>query len=133
MKKDVSRKALQYFIGFLAAAPLVSGIVGLSGIFNPLFFEHLPANLLLDSNLRFLNAMSVGVALSFYFLIPVIEKETFTCRILCATIFLAGIGRLISIVDLGIPPIPLLVFLALELTGPILIVFWQNRIASQAK
>ena len=97
MKKMASRKALQSVISILALAPLLSGIIGLSGIYNPMFFDNLPVNLILDSNLRFLNAMSVAVALSFYFIIPVIEKETFACRIVCCAIFLGGIGRVISI------------------------------------
>jgi len=130
MRKVKSRKVLQITMGVLATAPLLSGIIGLAGIYNPLFFENLPLNLILDSNLRFLNAMSVAVALSFYFIIPVIEKETFACRIICCTIFLGGIGRLISIYDLGFPPFPLLVFLFLELSGPILIMYWQQQLAA---
>lgn len=110
MKKITHRKVLQSVIGILAVAPLLSGIIGLSGIYNPLFAERLPVNLVLDSNLRFLSAMSIAVALSFYFIIPVIEKETFACRITCCAIFLGGVGRLISIYDLGIAPIPLLFF-----------------------
>ena len=132
MKKVTSRKVLQSVMGVLAAAPLLSGILGLSGIYNPLFSGNLPVNLVLDSNLRFLNAMSIAVALSFYFIIPVIEKETFACRIICCAILLGGVGRLISIYDLGVRPIPLLVFLALELSFPVLIIYWQQKIASPA-
>lgn len=132
MKKVTSRKVLQFVMGTLAAAPLLSGILGLSGIYNPMFSGNLPVNLVLDSNLRFLNAMSISVALSFYFIIPVIEKQTFACRIICCAILLGGVGRLISIYDLGIPPFPLLVFLALELLFPVLIIYWQQKIASPA-
>lgn len=118
-------------IGILAAAPLISGIAGLSGIFNPLFFQALPKNLFLDSNLRFLNGMSVAVALSFYFLIPVIEKETFACRILSLAIFLGGVGRILSIMALGMPAPPLFIFMVIEIFSPVLIVYWQNKIASK--
>lgn len=131
MTKVKHRKVLQYLIGILAAAPLLSGIIGLAGIYNPLFAGRLPINLILDSNLRFLNAMSIAVALSFYFIIPVIEKETFACRVICCSIFMGGIGRLISIYDLGKPPLPLLVFLTLELSSPILIMYWQQQIAAR--
>ena len=127
----ISKKTLQYVIGILALAPLLSGLIGLSGIFNPLFFEELPVNLFLDSNLRFLNAMCIAVALSFYFILPVIEKETFACRIICFAIFMGGIGRLISIYDLGIPAFPLLIFAAFELIFPPLIIYWQKQLASK--
>ena len=131
MKQATSRKALQTVIAVSAAAPLLSGLVGLSGIYNPLFLQKLPDNTLLDTNLRFLNAMSVAVGLAFYFIIPVIEKETFACRALCATIIFGGIGRLISIFNLGKPPGIVLVFMAVELSVPVLIIFWQKRLARQ--
>ena len=128
-----SKKALQAVIGILAVAPLVSGLIGLSGIRNPLFTEALPADLVLDSNLRFLNAMSVAVAVSFYCVIPVIEKETFAFRVVCGAVWLGGIGRLISIYDLGVPPLFIIGFLALELLSPILIIYWQKQIALPVK
>ncbi|MCF0054529.1 DUF4345 domain-containing protein [Dyadobacter sp. CY356] len=131
MKTVTSKKKLQWVIRILAAAPLLSGLIGLAGIYNPLFNQSLPENLILDSNLRFLNAMSIAVALSFYYITPVIEKETTGCRIICSTIFLGGLGRLISIFDLGLPPVPFIVFLVVELTSPIIIVFWQKKLASE--
>jgi hypothetical protein len=131
MKKKVSRKMLQSVMATLAAAPLLSGIIGLSGIHNPLFSGGIPADLLLDTNLRFLNGMSIATALSFYFILPVIEKETFACRVICSAIFLGGIGRCISIYDLGLPPTPVLFFLILELIFPLLIIYWQSRLASE--
>ena len=130
MKKATHRKALQIVMGILAVAPLLSGLIGLSGIYNPLFSEKLPENLVLDSNLRFLNAMSIVVALSFYFIIPVIEKETFACRVICCSIFLGGVGRLISFYDFGTIPLPLLLALILELICPIVIIYWQRQVAS---
>ena len=131
MKKATHRKALQIVMGILAVAPLLSGLLGLLGIYNPLFSEKLPENLVLDSNLRFLNAMSIAVALSFYFIIPVIEKETFACRVICCSIFLGGVGRLISFYDFGTIPLPLLLTLILELICPIVIMYWQWQVASQ--
>ena len=128
LKTMKSRRSLQIVMGTLATAPLLSGIVGLAGIYNPMFGGNLPVNLILDSNLRFLNATSVAVAISIYFLLPVIEKQTFACRIICFTIFLGGAGRLISIRDLGTPPWPLLVFMCIELTSPVLLVLWQKRV-----
>jgi len=130
MEISRSRKILQYMIAVLALAPLLSGIAGLAGIYNPIFLENLPENLILDSNLRFLNGMSIAVALAFYFLIPVIEKETFACRIICFAIFAGGIGRLISIFALGNPPAFILTFLVIELSCPLLIIYWQKHIAN---
>ena len=130
MNNNKHRKALQWVIGILALAPLFSGLVGLSGIYNPLFTTQSPPDLILDSNLRFLNAMSVVVALSFYFIMPVIEKETFAFRIICCSVFFGGVGRLISFFHLGTMPIPLLFILLLELAGPLVIMYWQQQTAA---
>ena len=130
MKKIKHRKALQWVIGILALAPLFSGLVGLSGIYNPLFTTQSPPDLILDSNLRFLNAMSVVVALSFYFIMPVIEKETFAFRIICCSVFFGGVGRLLSFFNLGTMPTPLLFILLLELAGPLVIMYWQQQTAA---
>ena len=131
MKKNAHRKTLQVVTGILAIAPLSAGLIGLSGIYNPLFLERLPENPVLDSNLRFLNAMSVAVALSFYFIIPVIEKETLACRIVCCSIFSGGVGRLISFCYLDAGFFPLFLILMLEMVCPIIIMYWQQRIASE--
>ena len=122
---------MQWVIGILALAPLFSGLIGLSGIYNPLFTAPLPTDAVLDTNLRFLNAMSVIVALSFYFLLPVIEKETFACRIICCSVFFGGVGRVISFFHLGTMPTPLFFILILELAGPIVIIYWQKQIAAK--
>jgi len=130
MRRTSGRKALQWVIGILATAPLVSGMVGLTGIFNPMFLENLPENTLLDSNLRFLNAMAVGIALSFYAIIPVIEKQTFALRILCASIFCGGLGRILSILSMGMPAVPFIVFLCIELISPVILIFWQKKVSA---
>ncbi|MCE7067006.1 DUF4345 domain-containing protein [Dyadobacter sp. CY326] len=133
MKQHTSRRALQCVMAVSACAPLLSGILGLSGIYNPILLEKPPENLILDSNLRFLNAMCVAVGLAFYFVIPVIEKETLACRIICFAVFFGGLGRVISIVDLGTPPVIFIYFLILELSLPILIIVWQMRVARAAQ
>lgn len=130
MKKIKHRKALQWVIGILALAPLFSGLIGLLGIYNPVFTTQSRPDLILDSNLRFLNAMCVIIALSFYFIIPVIEKETFACRIICCSVFFGGVGRLISFFHLGTMPVPLIFILFLELAGPLVIMYWQQQTAA---
>jgi hypothetical protein len=129
-RNDLSKKSLQISIGLLALAPLVSGIAGLKGIYNPLFSRDLPVDKILDSNLRFLNGVSIGLSLAVYAVIPNIEKEVLAFRIICAAIFLGGLGRLLSISELGIPSLPFPILVVIELLSPPILVCWQYSICA---
>jgi hypothetical protein len=128
-KQSFRRRNLQLSLGILALAPLLSGLLGLKGIYNPLFAECEGADIFLDSNLRFLNGMSMGISLAVYAIIPVIEKEKLALRIVCAAIFLGGLARLLSIHTFGFPGFPLTTFMIIELVSPPILVYWQNSIA----
>jgi len=69
----------------------------------------------------------VGVAM--YSIIPNIEQQTGLFRALWGMIFMGGIGRLISMLVVGLPPVPFVGFTALEIVGAPLIVLWQARVA----
>jgi hypothetical protein len=101
------------------------------GISDPLYSDAgLPASALLDSNLRFLNGLWLGLGLAVIWLIPNIEKHTSLYRSLWTMIFLGGIGRLLSVFFVGLPPIPFIAFTALEIFGAPLFVIWQARVAA---
>lgn len=89
----------------------------------------LPTNILLDSNLRFLSGIWLGLALAVFWLIPNIEKQTVLYRVLWGMIFLGGVGRLISMLFLGWPPVPFIAFTVLEILGAPTFVAWQARLA----
>jgi hypothetical protein len=108
----------------------LTGIVGLFGLSDPIYANaNLPANAMLDSNLRFLSGVWLGVGLTVIWLIPRIETQTVLFRVLWGMIFLGGVGRLLSMLFLGWPPIPFIAFTALEIVGAPLFVVWQARIA----
>jgi hypothetical protein len=123
------RRGLQACLGVLAFAPLLSGILGLKGIYNPLFSGFKGTDMVLDSNLRFLNGMSIALSVSVYVIIPIIEKEKLALRIICGAIFLGGLARLLSIYELGFPELPLPVFMMIELLSPPILIYWQNSLA----
>jgi hypothetical protein len=52
-------------------------------------------------------------------------------RALWGMIFLGGLGRLLSILDAGLPPAPFLGVLLLELVGAPVFVLWQRRIEAE--
>ncbi len=115
----------------LGAVPILTGIVGLFGLSDPLYAgPGLPANAMLDSNLRFLSGVWLGLGLAVFWLLPRIETQTALFRILWGMIFLGGVGRLLSMLLLGWPPLPFIGLTALEIIGAPIVVAWQARLAN---
>jgi len=126
----MSKRGLQITSAVLGAIPIVTGFVGMTGISDTLYASlSLPASPLLDSNLRFFGGVWLGLGVAMYCIIPNIEKETLLFRALWGMIFVGGIGRLISMLMVALPPVPFVGFTALEIIGAPLIVLWQARLA----
>ena len=83
--------------------------------------------LMLDSNIRFYSGLWLGIGIVLFWLIPRINHEKTTLRIIALLFFLGGIGRFISILSCGLPSNSYLVFVLLELGFPLL-TLWQNQI-----
>lgn len=125
----MNKRLLQILTAILGAVPILTGIVGLFGLSDPIYASaNLPANALLDSNLRFLSGVWLGVGLTVIWLIPRIETQTVLFRVLWGMIFLGGVGRLLSMLFLGWPPIPFIAFTVLEIVGAPIFVAWQARL-----
>jgi hypothetical protein len=113
--------------------PLLTGIITLLGVRDPLYSATgIPALPVLDSNLRFFGGVWLGLGVAILWLVPRIETETALFRVIWGAIFLGGIGRLLSILLVGAPPIPFIGFTALELIGAPLFIYWQHRVAEAA-
>jgi len=126
----MSKRSLQIASAVLGLIPILTGIAGMSGLSDPLYAStQLPPNILLDSNLRFFGGVWFGLGVAMYWIIPNIEKQTALFRALWGMIFVGGPGRLISMIALGLPPVPFLAFTALEIVGAPLVVLWQARIS----
>lgn len=121
----MTKLPLQIATGILGAVPLITGIIGMFGVSDPLYAAiGLPADALLDGNLRFLSGLWLGLGLAVFWLIPNIEKHTLLYRVLFIMIFLGGVGRLLSMVFVGMPPIPFIAFTALEIFEAPIFVCW---------
>jgi hypothetical protein len=125
-----AENALQIATAILGIVPIATGLIGMSGISDPIYASiGLPANPLLDSNLRFFGGVWFGLGLALYWLIPKIEKQTVLFRAIWGMIFVGGIGRVISMLLIGLPPVPFIGFTILEIVGAPIFVAWQARIA----
>jgi len=77
--------------------------------------------------------MWLGAGLVTYWLIPRIERETVLFRAIWLMVFLGALGRIVSIVSVGVPKNPtfLLLFSA-EPWGAPVFVYWQHQVAKAA-
>ena len=125
----MARRALQIVTAVLALVPIATGLIGMSGISDPLYRDFsLPANPVLDSNLRFFAGVWVGLGLALYWLIPKIQQQTVLFRAIWG-IFIGAIGRLVSMLLVGLPPTPFIGFTILEIVGAPIFIWWQSRLA----
>lgn len=133
MKKRHSRRLLQVSLGISALIPIFTGLLGMAGNNNPVYMEvEKPVGLLLDSNLRFLNGLSVGIGVCTFSIIADIKRKSAELRMICFIIFLGSIGRLLSAVSCGFAPFPYNIFPFLEAALPPLFVFWQSKVAASS-
>jgi hypothetical protein len=129
----VNRRLLQTVTALLGIIPVVTGVLTMMGLGDPIYATAgLPPHALLDSNLRFLGGLWLVLGLSLFVLIPRIERETTLFRVLWLMIFVGGIGRMLSIVLVGMPPWPFVGFALLEIIGAPLFIAWQARVAATA-
>jgi len=116
-----------------AIVPVVTGVIGLRGINDPLYAPvTTPRALLLDTNLRFFSGVWLGLGLALFWLIPSIERQTILFRAIWGAIFVGGIGRVLSIVSVGTPPASFIFFTMLEVLGAPLFIYWQHQVAQAA-
>jgi Domain of unknown function (DUF4345) len=124
------KRALQIVTALLGLVPIVTGLIAMSGTSYPIYAAAGLAPLpVLDSNLRFFAGVWFGLGVAILWLVPRIDTQTVLFRALWLMIFCGGVGRLISLVLVGMPPAPFVGFIALEIVGAPLFIWWQARIA----
>ncbi len=126
----MGRRVLQAATALLGVIPVVTGVLTMMGLDDPIYREAgLPAHALLDSNLRFFGGLWLAAGLAMLWLVPRIDEQATLFRVLWGMVFVGGIGRLLSMMLVGAPPWPFIGFTALEIVGAPLIVAWQARVA----
>lgn len=112
----------------LAGASLLFGAD--SPVYEPGSLTSTPA---LDSNLRFMGGMGLGLGLALLWITPNIERHTTVFRVVWLCALLGGLGRLLSAAMAGMPPLPMILFAAIEVPGVPLLIYWQTRVAAAAQ
>ena len=126
----MSKLALQIVTGLVGIIPVATGSLALMGVSGPVYVAlGVPRIVLLDSNLRFFGGVWLGLGLALCWLIPSIERKTVLFRVLWGMIFIGGIGRVLSMMLMGWPPVFFVVFTAIEIVGAPLCIWWQARVS----
>lgn len=112
-----------------ALVPLSMGLLSL--IHGPAVLRGVsaPVTVDLDSHFRYLSGLLLGIGIAFVAAIPRVELHAGRFKLLCAIIVVGGIGRLLSLVGLGIPGPGHVFGLFMELGVVPAITLWQARIA----
>ena len=82
-----------------------------------------------DNEARFLAAFWFAFGVAILWVVPRVERETRLVRVLMAALFLGGLARLASIIDVGDPDSFQYVLMGIELTLAPLVVVWQALLA----
>lgn len=128
----MTRKLLQSFLVVLGLIPILTGMLTMLGIHDPILSSlNLPASALLDSELRFFGGLWLGLGLTVLATVRNLERHFELYRVLWLMIFLGGVGRLLSIFVIGLPPIPFIAFTILEIIGAPLFLYWHWLLVKQ--
>lgn len=123
-----SKRLLQTVVAVLGLIPVATGAAGVvAGPGAVMAASSWPVDL--DSHFRFLSGIFLAVGLTFYATIPSIERKAFLFRWAAALIVAGGTGRAISLAVAGVPAVPHLVGLALELVVVPMLVLWQRSVS----
>jgi hypothetical protein len=127
------RRLLQ---GAIAIACLVPVSAGLAGIVEGAAMLRgvapgPPADL--DSHMRYLSGLLLGIGIGFLACVPRIEERVTLFRSLGLIVVVGGLSRAVSLGVVGAPGAEHQLALVMELVATPLLVLWQTRIARLAR
>lgn len=79
----------------------------------------------LDNQVRFWGAVWLGFGLLLAYAAIDLDQQALLFRLLCGVLFLSGIGRVLSMVKVGRPPVAFILAAAVELIGAPAVAIWH--------
>jgi len=86
-----------------------------------------------DSHYRYLSGLLLAIGLGFWSTVPAIERKSGRFRLLTAIVLMGGLARLAGLAAMGVPSVPMLAALTMELLVTPGLCLWQGRIARLAR
>jgi hypothetical protein len=124
----IERRALQVIVAVGSLIPLGAGAAGM--VMGPRLVESgALGSVDLDSHIRYLSGLLLGIGIGYASTVPRIEKRGGRFRLLTGIVVLGGIGRLVSLLSVGPPSASMKAALAMELVVTPALALWQRRIA----
>ncbi len=125
----MERRFFQIIIGLLSLVPIL-GAVTAFGQGGAYFFPagaEVPVDL--DNQYRYLAGTYLSVTFAIWWTLGNIEERVAAIRIVCAGIFIGGLGRVWSMVTVGMPDSPEFVAgIVIEVVLVPLLLLWQMRL-----
>jgi uncharacterized membrane protein YfcA len=121
---------LQIVVALGGLVPVGAGLGGI--LMGPRLAGAFAAPVPLDSHFRYLSGLLLAIGIGFWSTIPHIERQSARFRLLTALVVVGGLGRLVSLFELGPPDAPMVFGQAMELLVTPALAFWQARLARAA-
>jgi len=129
----LERRLLQLAIAIGSLIPLLAGGLGMLNGAEIVRGTPAPVPPDLDSHFRYLSGLLFALGLGFLSCIPRIEGQSRRFRLLGAIVLVGGLGRALSLFDIGLAGVEHRLALGLELGTMPLLLLWQWRVARTAR
>jgi hypothetical protein len=124
---STERRLLQIAVAVGGIVPVSAGLGG--GLLGSAFVRAEAFGSPLDSHVRYLSGLLLGIGITFWLSIHRVERHGERVRILSAIVVLGGLFRLAGALRYGFPGMGMSLALIMELVVTPLLCLWQYRIA----
>lgn len=121
------RHLLQAAIALAGFVPVLCGLAG--ALLGSSMTGEGAGSVALDSHVRFLSGLLLGIGLAFWEAIPQIERRGERIRLIGAVVVLGGLLQLVGVLFVAVPGLPMLLGLAMALVVTPALCLWQARVA----
>jgi hypothetical protein len=128
LNRQTSKLLLQVTVTVCSLVPILAGGAGV--VLGPALVGggggegHDP-----DSHFRYLSGLLLGIGIAYAASVPGIERHRTRFLLLGSIVVAGGLGRLLSLILIGVPSPVMLAALAMELVVTPLLTYWQGRVA----
>lgn len=126
MDIHVEKRLLQAVIAVVSLIPLAAGF---AGVVEGLKFVQVVANASADSHMRYLSGLLLGIGILAVSIIPNVEKHTERMAALTLIVFVGGLSRVWSLVEVGQPNTSMMAAFFVELLLTPSLYLWVRHLA----